>query len=161
MYADDLALVVAAKDQDRIHHLLQADLHSLSTWCQSNKLTVNVAKTHVMWCHSPRKHIDTQDTVFKLNGLGLTTVTEYNYLGVSIDRYLTLKSQAAKVINLVRSRLGQLRNIRNNTDAETTVKVYVSMVRPIMEYCSFVSDGGTRLVWTQNANPTKRRLTNS
>ena len=82
---------------------------------------------------------------YALNNTSLSVVREFNYLGVTIDRFLNLTPQANKIINLTKVRLSQLRNIRENTDLPTTLIVYTTMVRPILEYCSFVLDGGP--VW--------------
>ena len=68
-------------------------------------------------------------------------VNDYKYLGVTIDRLLKFNKQANKVVGLVKTRLSQLRYIRDNTDAKTTIEVYTTMIRPIMEYCGFVMGG--------------------
>ena len=42
-------------------------------------------------------------------------------------------------------RLKQLKWVKKASDSSTTLQVYISMVRSIMEYCSFATDGGP--VW--------------
>ena len=54
LYADDLALVVSGRDMERIRILLQEDLDRVGDWCALNKLTVNTAKTQVLWSHASR-----------------------------------------------------------------------------------------------------------
>ena len=68
-------------------------------------------------------------------------MNDYNYLGVTVDRSLKLSKQSNKIVGLVKTRLAQLKYIRDNTDCETTMMVYKTMIRPIMEYCAFILDG--------------------
>ena len=76
-----------------------------------------------------------------MDGRRLEVVNCFNYLGVILDTHLSFKQQCKK-INLAQVRLNQLHDIRKNTDQETTALVYFQMVRPIMEYCPFIIDGG-------------------
>ena len=76
-----------------------------------------------------------------LNGQALKVVNEFTYLGVVIDRFLSLGPHLKKRIDLVRTRLKQLRRVRLASDKATAIQVYTSMVRSIMEYCSFTTDG--------------------
>ena len=142
MYADDLAIVVSCKDVHRLQALIQEDANHLTAWFNKNKLSINTEKTYVMWCHSPRKPLNTDLVPVHMNGRRLTAVLNFNYLGVHIDRFRSLATQGNKIVGLVRRRLDQLYHIRANTDAATTYEVYITMIRPIMEYCSFIIDGG-------------------
>ena len=106
-----------------------------------NKLTINTSKTVVSWCKGQNQALDISELDLQLCGNKLKVVNEYKYLGVTIDRLLKLDKQAKKVVGLVKTRLAQLRYVRENTDVKTTIQVYTTMIRPIMEYCGFVMDG--------------------
>ena len=142
LYADDLAVVVSAKDPSRIESLLQEDLNAVGNWCTANKLTVNTEKTQIMWSFSTRSIPDLTTISLKLNGIELKSVPSFNYLGVTLDTHLTLKCQLVKLINLTRLRLSQLRRLRQRTDKAVAIQVYRQMVRPISEYCCYLQDGG-------------------
>ena len=142
---DDLALVVSGRDVERIRALLQDDLNRVSLWCKTNKLTVNTGKSQVLWSYSPRAPLNIDNAALYLDGQALDVVTTFCYLGVTIDRYLGFGIHLKKRIDLVRTRLKQLKRIRRASDKKTTLQVYMSMVRSIMEYCSFIVDGGP--VW--------------
>ena len=145
LYADDLALVVSAKNPERIRLLLQEDLDKVGQWCARNKLTVNTTKTQVLWSYSARSVPDLTEADLFLNGNRLEVVSQFNYLGVTLDTHMTLTPHMKKRIGLVRARLAQLRKIREKSDVKTSVEVYTHMVKSIMEYCSFVVEGGP--VW--------------
>ena len=108
MYADDLAVVVSCKDETRLQRLLQEDANQLAYWFNTNKLTINTTRTYVMWCQSPRKPLDVEQVPIYMNGRKLSAVPNFNYLGVTIDKYLTMAAQGNKVVGLVRRRLDQL-----------------------------------------------------
>ena len=145
LYADDLALVVSGRDVNRIRTLLQEDVNNVGKWCKTNKLTVNTGKTQILWSFSQRSPPNLENMTLFLNDQPLEVVDEFKYLGVVVDRHLSLASHLKKRIDLVRVRLKQLKRIKKASDCKTTLQVYISMVRSIMEYCSFVTDGGP--VW--------------
>ena len=147
LYADDIALVVSGKDVHRVQLLLQEDLNSVNTWCQENKLTVNAAKTKVLWSYSQRSIPDLEGAVLTLNNEPLEIVPVFNYLGVKINRYLGMTQHMKKVIGMVQSKLPALRRIRAGADQPTAVLVYTTMIRSTMEYCSFTYGGGP--VWAE------------
>ena len=136
MYADDLAIVTSGADVHRIQQILQLDTSAVGTWCQENKLTINTDKTYVMWTYPRTAPPDLSDVGIVLGGKTLNVVHQFNYLGVLLDRYMSLAPQCNKVINLVKVRKAQLRRVRRRTDKETSLLVYKLMVIPIMEYCA-------------------------
>ena len=117
----------------------------VSTWCKANKLTVNTSKTQVLWSYSQRLPPDLNDADLYMDGQPLEVVTQFKYLGVVIDRFLCFGPHLKKRIDLVRTRLKQLRRVRRASDKATSLQVYVTMIRSIMEHCGFVTDGGP--VW--------------
>ena len=145
LYADDLAVLVSGKNVDTICVSMQENLDSLAAWCNTNKLTVNTAKTKVLWAYSPRSIPDLTNTTLFMNNEQLNVVEEFNYLGAVLDTYMSLSPHLKKTINLVQVRLDQLRRIRASSDRNASSSVYVHMIRSIIDYCSFLSGGGP--VW--------------
>ena len=45
LYADDRVLYISHSDYESDIHLIQSDLDSIYTWCDSNKLIINCKKT--------------------------------------------------------------------------------------------------------------------
>ena len=147
LYADDLAVVVSAADPERVRLLLQQDLDAIGKWCNQNKLTVNASKTQVLWVYSSRSIPDLTNMDLVLNNTILKRVPEFNYLGLTMDTYLSLSKQLSKQINLMRVRISQLRRLFRRTDKHVALLVYKQMVRPIVDYCSFMAGGGP--AWAQ------------
>ena len=112
----------------------------IAVWCSKNKLTVNTERTGLMWTYSNRNPPDLEPPTIALKTR--KTVKSYNYLGVIIDVELSWKKQAAKVVNLMKIRLAQLRQIRPSLDNDLALEIYNIMVLPIMDYSDFLLDGG-------------------
>ena len=142
MFADDLALVSSGHDVRRVTRLLQDDTNAVSAWCALNRLTVNTDKTKVLWVYPRRNPPDITEASITLNQRVLEVVTTFNYLGVTLDRHLTLGPQCTKLIGIIKSKLHLLKRTRLYTNQETTLLLYKQMVLPILEYCPLVIDGG-------------------
>ena len=141
MYADDLAIVSSGHDPMRISQLLQADTTAIGDWCRLNRLTVNTDKTQILWTYSRLSPPNLEGADVSLNGQRLLIVDQFNYLGVTLDKYMTLGPHISKVINLAKVRVAQLRRTRKYVDKDTCLLLYKQMVLPTMEYCPIMLDG--------------------
>ena len=56
MYADDTSLRYQSSDINVLNEAINNDLRQPVTWFQSNKLSLNVAKTHSMLISTKQKH---------------------------------------------------------------------------------------------------------
>ena len=92
LYADDLVLL-AENAED-----LQVLLRSLQEWCQIWDVTVNPTKSAIIHFR-PKSHCKSTQ-VFSLSGEILTVVSEYKYLGVTLDEFLTFLPAASNRIDL-------------------------------------------------------------
>ena len=98
------------EDQSRLNQALNEDLSHLDAWLNSNKLSLNVAKTQSMLVSTKakRKALDNsnQNLQVKINGTELEVVSKIKYLGVLIDNSLDWKDQVRAVSLKVSRGLG-------------------------------------------------------
>ena len=82
MYADDTVIYISHTDLNIAIALLQSDLNSVYTWCNSNKLTINCKKTKycLFGMRSAIKKSKTQDVRLSLSNQILERVCSYKYL---------------------------------------------------------------------------------
>ena len=146
LYADDLAILVSASDVGRIKMLLQEDLDAITVWCSLNRLTINTEKTKVLWCYSQRQKPDLAGCDLLVQNRTLSVVRDFNYLGVNIDYCLSFSSHGLKLKGMVSGKKAQLKHIRKTVDRGISMLVYKQMIRPIMEYSSFILDGASEWV---------------
>ena len=82
LYADDLAIIVSGNSPDIISTLIQEDLDIISKWCYANVLTINAAKTNVLWCYPIRYLPNLNGCELYMNNIELKRVPEFNFIWV-------------------------------------------------------------------------------
>ena len=126
-YADDTVLFRAIRhDTDLV--VLQSDLHNIVTWCNLNRMSLNVKKCKLMTItrsKSPPRPL------YTIGSDTLEIVNNYKYLGVTITRYSDLSwKQHIRVNNIVSKTttlFGFIRRIIKCRDPGTIVKLYCSL----------------------------------
>ena len=74
----------------------------------------------------------------------LCKVSQYDYLGVTIDKDLKMVSHVDHMYKKANSKLGIQSKIRRYITEETAVKFYKTMIRPYLEYVDFVIESSTK-----------------
>ena len=143
LYADDLAVVVGNRDPVMAQQLLQADLDSIGEWCNKYQLTINTAKTKVLWCYSDRDKTDYSRYNLVMKNETLRVVSHFTYLGVIVDCFLSLNPQCNKIISSGNFRLYQLRKLKKYIDQHLSLLLYKQMVLPIFDYGDVMTDSGS------------------
>lgn len=142
LYADDCVLYREINnDSDRV--ALHTDLNKISSWCDRWLMSLNISKCKHICFTRKRQPIGTQ---YCLNGSPLSETSEAKYLGVTFSADLTwnrhvqsITLKAGRVLNFIK---------RNFKHAPIDVKrtLYLSNVRPILEYASVVWDPHTQIL---------------
>ena len=77
---------------------------------------------------------------FTLGGTQLEKVSEYKYLGMTVDSLLTFQSYREILTNRVNLKVSYFRKIRKYLTLESALLVYKCTILPILEYADFVHD---------------------
>ena len=130
LWADDLVMISESKKG------LTKMLQNLSDFSTKNGLTINQDKTKCMVFNKTGRHIRCD---IKTNGMLITSVREYKYLGFLITpsgEVLTgikdLKSRALYALVQLRKKLGD--NFRENI--KIAFYLFDALIKPIILYCS-------------------------
>lgn len=141
LYADDCCIyreIKCTQDSEQ----LQKDLDSVIAWCSTWKMQLNVSKCCVVRFTKKKQPFITN---YFMERIPLSMVNEYKYLGVVINSTLSwndhvrmVSVKASRVLNFLR---------RNFRTAPSVLKqvLYVSNVRPILEYACTAWDPATKL----------------
>jgi len=126
MYADDLVLIAETSDD------LQKMIDALKTYCDDNRLTVNISKTKCMIFHRGR----CPKTSFQYNGQELEIVKSFTYLGFIFTVQLSFTKHLEAQIVKARSRVGQLfvRLPLMDLPLDLVLKTFAVYVIPIFLY---------------------------
>jgi len=138
LFADDLLLYHPIRSAaDYLH--LQADVEKLCVWSDSNHLKFNGTKCKYMVISRKRQPIQPVQPLMVNNTL--ERVYSYKYLGIWLTSTLNWSTHVMEVSKKARSQLGIIyRNFYQHSNNATLCQLYLSYVRPHLEYAAMVWD---------------------
>jgi len=142
LYADDLLLFRQISRQEDFT-TLQRDIMAIEQWVLDNHLTFNTSKCNYMML-SRKRSPTTPFHPLMLNGLHLNRVECFKYLGVLLSSDLSWTPHITSVCSKARQILGLLyRRFYNYAEGDTLKQLYLSLIRPHLEYACPVWDPHT------------------
>jgi hypothetical protein len=135
LYADDSKLFKALRKDSARAPGLQRDLTSLQIWCDLWQLTVNVRKCAVL-----KLGLRRPDSVesYRFSGVEIPVVTVVKDLGVYLSCNFSFSYHCNTICNKASSRVGIIHRAFECRSLVFMRKMYMSYVRPILEYASEV-----------------------
>ena len=144
LYADDVLLYRIISCLEDVL-MLQSDIDSIETWSAERLLQLNPVKCKHMLI-SKRRHLTTGHFTLFLNGNELEEVDIFKYLGVLIKNNLSWTDHTAEICSKARKILGLLyRHFYNHSSSESLRQLYLSLVRPHLEYAAQLWDPYTQI----------------
>ena len=143
LYADDTTLesplcsfnFLTSPDPDVISSSINDELSKISDWLSANKLSVNANKSKYMIFHFPQRHKNTlPQLTIKLNGQNITEVSEFNFLGITIDETLSWKPHINKICNKISRSIGTLKRLNKILPVKSLTTLYNSLIMPHILY---------------------------
>ena len=151
IYADDVTIWAQGRHIPPLIRKIQRALNAISRWALQHGFSFSAAKSNAILFRRSLKRVD----LATLPDLHLGTdvlpwVDQVKYLGVILDSKLNLathveymKGRAEKRISILKCVAGK----RYGADRTILLRMYKALVRPILEYASFILDGaGNRRV---------------
>ena len=113
---------------------LNNELQKLSEWLVSNKLTINLKKTHYIIFSSSNLAKTTFDDLY-INHQTIDRVISTKFLGVIIDAKLKFKEHIAHIKGKIARGVGILCRAKKFFNIKTLTDLYYSFVHPYISYC--------------------------
>ena len=138
LYVDDVALYTTSDSMKENNIKLNQVLSRITDWSNKTNLRISLGKTKVMHFHrlkNPSKI--TSDIPIQINGTTIEEVEQFKYLGIIFDPTLTWAKHIEYTTGKGRRALNSLKTLANRTygaDAIILKRLYLAIVRPIMEY---------------------------
>ena len=136
LYADDLVLWVTRSDIFDAASCMRTELRKLEKYCVKWKLKISEPKT-VYTIFTTSNKIEKEPISLKINNKEIEKDQEPIYLGMQLDRQLTLKhhvenlrAKATRRLNLVK----KLSSTDWGSDKRTLRSLYLGYVRSALEY---------------------------
>ena len=135
-YADDTIIVglIDRKDDvsDTKNYINSID--QFNVWCEENFLNLNVKKTKEM--HFDFSRNEHHITPVKIDNEKVEIVTEYKYLGFTVDHKLTGTCHVKKMIKKANQRMFFLRKLKHiSVDRNIMDLFYKSVIQSVFCYC--------------------------
>ena len=138
LYVDDVTLYTTSESIKENNTKLNRVLKKISDWSNQTNLRISLDKTKVMHFHRLRKRNATvSDVPVKFKGRRIEEVNQYKYLGIIFDKTLNWTKHVDYITGKARRAMNTIKTLANKnfgTDAIILKRIYLAIVRPIMEY---------------------------
>ena len=135
VYADDTSLlsslcsfnVSVQRNTINIAELssnINLELGNIQEWLNMNMLSLNVQKTKFMIFHNYKRDVNHFIPEIKINGQPVERVTEFKFLGLTLDEYLNwkgLNSKSVKQSLRIYRRFKQTKEVSTNNHIENYI----------------------------------------
>jgi len=136
IYADDTTLNATLKtflsQKNTIDDNINTELCNISLWMKANKLSLNSNKTKAMLFHMPQKIVQYPDIY--INDIKIDFVNEFNFLGITIDKSLSLKSHMGKITTKISKIIGIIHKIKYFLPISALLNIYNALIVPHLNY---------------------------
>ena len=136
LFADDTNLFKSGSNLSDMEDELNSELSKISTWLKTNKLSLNIGKTHFM-LFTDKKRKD-HDLTIMIDGTKIEEVKKTKFLGVIIDNKLSWKDHVAHVASKVSRGMGMIIKARNYLNRKSLLTLYYTFVYPYLTYCNHI-----------------------
>ena len=142
MYADDTTLVShlenfgPVNDTNTLEQELNKEISKVNTWLLSNKLLLNVAKSKFMIFFKHPRTIPKLN--ISINGNQVEQVTNFNFLGITIDQNLTWKDHISKISIKIARVIGIMNKLKHIFPHQILRTLYNSLIHPYFIYGLYI-----------------------
>ena len=142
-YADDTTLIsplcsfshCSHNDINYVSTMINLELTKISDWLAVNKLSLNAAKTKFMLFHNYQKIINEDDIPHLIiNDTVIERVTEFNFLGLTINEYMNWNSHSSKISNKISRTLGVMNRLKRYLPFSALKLMYSSLILSHLQF---------------------------
>ncbi|MCG8046320.1 MAG: reverse transcriptase domain-containing protein [Candidatus Thiodiazotropha endolucinida] len=140
LFADDSSLFVSATNMGDLEGILNHDLLIITHWAKQWLIKFNPNKTEAMlFSYTPREYFP--NIVF--DGVSVKFVNEHKHLGITFSDNMKWNKHIESILSPASRIIGIMRKLKYDFSRTALNQIYVSYVRPLLEYSSIVWDGCT------------------
>lgn len=135
LFADDSSAFMQGKDLSEMFLSMNAELKKMSLWLQTNKLSINIGKTHFMVFTVRNKKVFRPLIPLTINGEVLEETSCIKFLGVRIDSKLNWNLHIQYIKSKIAKGVGIIGKARRFLADETLITLYYAFLYPYLQYC--------------------------
>ena len=139
LYADDTNLIsplcsfnsslrIIKESIEHVYDQINSELGNIQEWLNINKLSLNVKKSKFMIFHHYQRNINNITPRLKINSETIEKVSEFNFLGLTIDEHLSWKPHVLKISDKIARTLGIMCRLKNFLPTHVLRILYKSLI---------------------------------
>lgn len=133
LYADDTVLYVHGKNALIAAEKLTHAMQGVVQWLEQSCLTLNISKTKGMFFYKSKGQ--TRTASIKIRHESIDIVTEFKYLGVTLDSNLNFKKHIKKMTKTIKYNLANFRHIRSLLPMDVAKTFMHGLIFSHISYC--------------------------
>ena len=141
LFADDTSLYDIVNDPALSAERLNCDLVRLYDWSVRWQVNFNASKTEVVTFSNKREAV--YHPPLKLGDSVLNEVSQHKHLGIILSSNLSWSPHIHAITTKASKRVGIMRRLKYVLSRQTLVKLYTTLIRPILEYGCIIFDNCT------------------
>ena len=135
LFADDSNLFAEGNDLKKLQETVNSEIPVLTSWLRTNRLSLNIKKTHIMVFGKIPDQVKKQVAVV-IDGYKLDVVKNTKFLGLLLDDCLNWKDHVNYIAQKLAKSIGILAQARKVLDRKTLKQLYYSFIYPYINYCN-------------------------
>ena len=148
LFADDTSLYIIVENPNTAALTLNSDLGTIHHWADNWLVDFNPTKTTSLLIS--RKRIPETHPTLKMNNTDLSEKTTHKHLGITFNNSCTWSDHVKNIVEKAWPRLNLLRALKFKLRRHALERMYISFIRPLIEY----SDA----VWDNRSTESKKQL---
>ena len=145
LYADDTSLYSSLgsfnvnltgnnSDKHTLSIKINNELINIQEWLNINKLSLNVNKTKYMIFHNYHRDIKSCIPDVRINNQSIERVSEFNFLGLTIDEHLNWNAHIQKISNKIAKSIGIINRLKRYLPLSILRTLYNALVLPHFQF---------------------------
>ena len=120
---------------EQISTLINSELNKIADWLAVNKLSLNVKKTKFMIFHY-RQRVLTENDIpcLMIYNTLIEWVTEFNFLGLTVNEYMNWNSHVKKIANKISRTLGAMNRLKRYLPISAMKLMYDSLILSHLQF---------------------------
>jgi hypothetical protein len=134
LFADDTTIYHTNDNPVELKSAMNNTLKKLHTWCQINKIDLNLTKTKYMIFNSKTPHNTSSSSKIHINNTPIERVPFFKFLGITIDEKLKWSEHTKSVKIKLAQGLHALSSIQNKSTTQIRLMIYNSLFHSHITY---------------------------
>ena len=135
LFADDTTVFYSNSNIKTLCSTINNELKEVVNWFKCNKLSLNAAKTNLIFIGTPNKTKNiTSDVHIYLDGCLLKRVPDAKFLGLILDENITWKSHIRNICKTCSRNIGVLNKLKHILPKPSLYQLYCTLILPYLNY---------------------------